>query len=667
MVTGVSGAGKSSLVFDTIYAEAQRRYLQSFSPYVRQFLERLDKPAADFIGDLPPAIAVRRRSRPRAARATVGTLTEVLDYLGLLFTKRGVVVCVQCGQIVKAQQPADVLAALAAMPSGVRVSIAFPSQPADDGDVSRWLAELREEGFMRLRIGAREVHLGEEEVPAPGPHEKTFVVVDRLLTGQSTPQRLNDSMETAFAAGTAGLLCWLPRRTCCLIGACVCPRCDIPYPEPQPRLFNPNDPLGACPGCHGTGMASKGDGPCTACHGNRFNDVALSLRLDSQNIAELCALSIVELAGFLSRLSAKAPAANGDTADKILLEQLQKRLALLSAVDLGYLTLARSARTLSAGEAGRVQLAAALATTLAQAMYLFDEPTAGLHASEVAGVVAQLHKLRDAGNTVMAIDHNLALVRAADHVIDLGPGAGEEGGRLLYQGPPAELAQCADSVTGEFLKAENVIPVPDRRRALNQGFLRLRGANLHNLQALNVDFPLGVLCVVTGVSGAGKSTLVEEVLYPALMAQKHKTKQSAPAPATVVDGASRINDVVLMDQDPLPRSSRSNPATYLKIFDEIREVFADTSEARIRNFGPGVFSFNQPGGRCEVCGGQGTLTIDMRFLADVTMICPECHGARFKKEVLNVKVRSLSIAEVLNLTVRQAFRFFAPSPRLRSV
>ena len=348
------------------------------------------------------------------------------------------------------------------------------------------------------------------------------------------------------------------------------------------------------------------------------------MRLEDQSIAELGALSIVELSGFLSRLPATAPVKNGDSGDGIVLEQLQRRLAFLLSVDLGYLSLARSASTLSAGEAGRVQLAAALATTLAQAMYLFDEPTAGLHSSEVAGVVAQLQKLRDAGNTVLAIDHNLAVVRAADQVIDIGPGAGEEGGRLLYQGPPAGLVRSADSVTGAFLQAENAIPVPDRRRALNQGFLRLRGANLHNLQDLNVDFPLGVLCVVTGVSGAGKSTLVEEVLCPALMAHKHKTKQSANAPAAAIDGVSRINDVVLMNQEPLPRSSRSNPATYLKIFDEIREVFADTSEARIRNFGPGVFSFNQPGGRCEACGGQGTLTIDMQFLADVTMICPEC-------------------------------------------
>ena len=342
----------------------------------------------------------------------------------------------------------------------------------------------------------------------------------------------------------------------------------------------------------------------------------------------------------------------------MLLEQLRKRLGFLLAVELGYLSLERAAPTLSTGEARRVRLTAALASSLVQALYLFEEPTAGLHPRDVGKVVALLQALRDAGNTVVLIEHNLEVVAAADYVIDLGPGAGEEGGRLLYQGPPSGLAACADSVTAEFLRGEEGVPVPARRRPLTHGRLRLQGANAHNLRDLTVDFPLGVLCVVTGVSGAGKSTLVEGTLYPVLCRSKSKKKTHQAGEAAEVEGAGQIEDVLLMDQEPLARTSRSNPATYLKLYDDIRELFADTSEARIRNFGPGAFSFNQPGGRCEVCEGQGTLTVDMQFLADVTMTCPECQGARFKRELLSVRVRSLSIAEVLNLTARQAFRFF---------
>lgn len=368
-------------------------------------------------------------------------------------------------------------------------------------------------------------------------------------------------------------------------------------------------------------------------------------------MADLCGLSLADLAAFVHELPAGAV-----TGDALLVDQVKRRLGFLTAVELGYLRLDRAAGTLSLGEQRRLRLTAALGSTLVQAMYLFEEPTAGLHPRDTGKVMAELRRLRDSGNTVVVIEHDLEVVRAADHVIDLGPGAGEEGGQLLYQGPPEGLLACAESVTAEFLRGDGGIPVPAKRRPLTHGCLRLSGAHVHNLQNLTVEFPLGVLCVVTGVSGAGKSSLVEETLYPAL--GRSKKKKGVPETTARVDGASQIQDVVLMDQEPLARSARSNPATYLKILDDIRDVFADTSEARIHNFGPGAFSFNQPGGRCEACAGQGTLTVDMQFLADVTMTCPECQGTRFKKEVLNVKVRSLAIAEVLNLTARQAFRFF---------
>jgi excinuclease ABC subunit A len=657
VVAGVSGAGKSSLAFDTLYAESQRRYLQSFSPYVRQFLERFDKPDAESIGDLPPAVAVDRRLGPRNARATVGTLTEVLDYLALLFARCGKTTCLQCGQAVKAHQPADVVTAVAALPPGSRVTVAFPARPGDGADPTDWAAELQEQGFVRVQVGPTIYRLGQDKLPPIKLDDKVWVLVDRLEASKTPPERVSDSVETAFARGQGRMAILSEAAEQLFDRRLVCPRCDILYPEPQPRLLHFTDPLGACPSCHGTGADLKSSQECPTCHGSRFNDQALSVRLAGHSIAGLCRWSVADLQRFVAELAAHdahAPNAAGDT---LLLDQLQKRLGFLLAVELGYLSLDRPAATLSTGEARRVRLTAALGSTLAQALYLFDEPTAGLHARDVGKVLAQLQSLRDAGNTVVLIDHNLEVLRVADQVIDLGPGAGEEGGRLLYQGPPEGLPAAGDSVTAEFWENPNAISAPVKRRPLTHGQLRLKGTSAHNLQNLTVDFPLGVLCVVTGVSGAGKSTLVEQTLYPALCGAKHK-KTAGDVGAAEVEGAGQVEDVLLMDQQPLQRSSRSNPATYLKIFDDIREVFADTSEARIRNLGPGAFSFNQPGGRCDVCEGQGTQTVDMQFLADVTMVCPECRGARFKKDVLNVKVRSLSIAEVLDLTVRQAFRFF---------
>jgi excinuclease ABC subunit A len=660
VVTGVSGAGKSSLVFDTLYAEAQRRYLQGFSPYIRQFLERFDKPDAEFIGDLPPAIAVSQRNISRNPLTTVGTLTEIIDYLGVLFARRGVTICDQCGQTVKAHGPSDVVAAVATLPQGSPVSIAFPSKPDSDGDMSDWAAELQSQGFVRAQVGNAVVHLGKQDLPSVGPQEKLWVLVDRLEAGKSTSQRLQDSIETSFARGHGRLALLTNQGEILFDRRLVCPRCDIPYSEPQARLFRFNGPLGACATCHGTGLEPKSDGLCAACHGGRFNVQALSVRLDGHTIAELCHGSLEELDGFVKKLSRLYVGADsGSHADDgVVLDQLRRRLEFLIAVELGYLSLDRAASALSTGEARRVRLTTALASTMVQALFLFEEPTAGLHPRDIGKVLDQLRALRDAGNTVILVEHSLEVVRAADYVIDLGPGAGEEGGRQLYQGSPEGLAGCAESVTAEFLRGEDTIPVPVRRRSLTHGRLSLSGANAHNLRNLTVDFPLGVLCVVTGISGAGKSSLVEDSLYPALMRSKNKKAKGETGSACEIMGASQVADVLLMNQEPLPRSSRSNPATYLKIFDDIREVFADTSEARIHNFGPGAFSFNQPGGRCEVCEGQGVQTVDMRFLADVTMTCPECQGARFKREILNVKVRSLSIAEVLDLTVREAFRFF---------
>jgi excinuclease ABC subunit A len=661
VLTGVSGSGKSSLAFDTLYAEAQRRYLQSFSASTRQFLERLDKPDADRIDFLPPAIAVGQRFASRGPRATAGTLTEIVEYLRLLFARIGTVYCLRCGQVVSAASTLDVLQAIDQLAPGTRFSIGFPSAP--DGSVDDWAAGLREEGFVRLQQDGQQYRLDEGPLPAVTDAAQVWVLIDRLEAGRLAPARLVDSIETAFARG-AGRLAVLTDKELAFDQRLVCPRCQIPYPPLEPRLFSFNDPLGACPTCEGTGVfrqSKRGDEEvCPTCHGSRLGEQAAIARVGGKTIAELCALSVRDLSDFLAVLD--LPEAQRPTA-RLLLEQMQTRLHYLLEVELGYLSLDRAAKSLSTGESQRLRLTTALGSNLVNALYVLDEPTAGLHPRDTEKLLAVLRRLRDAGNTLVLVEHDAEVIRAADYVADLGPGAGEDGGQLLYQGPPIGLGGCEASITGANLSGRSRIAVPSRR-PLEHGSLRLVGARAHHLKDLTVEFPLGVLCVVTGVSGAGKSTLVQETLYPALLQRLRPGKVLGRKPQADVIGAGQLGDVVLMDHTPLARTARSNAVIYVKAFDDIRDVFADTTEARIRNFGPGAFSFNQPGGRCETCEGQGTLTVDMQFLADITITCPDCQGTRYRRDLLNVKVRNLSIAEVLNLTVREAFRFFRAYPAI---
>lgn len=648
--TGVSGAGKSSLAFDTLDAEAQRRYLQSFSATTRQFLERFDRPDAEWIGDLPPAIAIGRRAASPGPRATVGSLTEVGDYLRLLLARAGTVHCPTCGQELQASQPQDMIDAALAQPAGTRVTVAFAAEAGTDD----WVETLREQGFVRVQIAGRVHRLDEPARPVVSAGSAVWVLVDRLEPGAESAGRLADSVETAFArgGGRAALLTDTSERV--FDRRLRCPHCQTDFPDLEPRLFDRDDPLGACSVCGGTGR-TRDDAPCPTCDGLGWNEAARAVRLGGREITALNGMSLAELADFLAEVN--LPAARVVKCG-FLLDQLRRRLALLNAIDLGYLAPGRSAATLAAGELRRARLATALDASLVNALYVIDEPSVGLHPRDLAKLLAELVRLRDAGNTVVVIEHDRAVIAAADHVIDLGPGAGAEGGRVTYQGLPVGLADVA-APTGDWWagRAASAVPVRRRRPA---GRLRLSGARTHNLKDLTVEFPLGVLCVVTGVSGAGKSSLVEETLYPALVqgGKKRVAKQTAAQLA----GAEQVQDVVLMDQEPLPRTGRTNPATYLKIFDDIRALFAETTEARARGYDAGHFSFNQPGGRCETCAGQGSLTVEMQFLADVSATCPECRGSRYRKDVLDVRVRSLNVAEVLALTAREAFRFFRAQP-----
>ena len=663
VVVGVSGSGKSSLVFDTLHAEAQRRYVQSFSAYTRQFLERFDKPDADSIGDLPPAVAIRRVSIRANSRETVGSLTELGAQVRLLFARVGTLVCPDCRQPVTSHQSSDVTAALLALPTGTRATIAFPVLAPAPVEQAAWRAALLEEGYVRTKRGDQTFRLDESDAPVLATGEAIWILLDRVELGKTPVERMAESVDAAMRRGEGQLGILTDTNEFVFQRGHVCSRCRRVFPTPEPRLFDAHDPLGACLTCQGIGSVGKNREACSACQGARFNPAALAVRLNDASIADWlaqpCARLLESMRGLTLTDEARAPVA-------ILIEAIQARLEAFVTVELGYLTLNQTAATLPDGVLRRIALTTALASSLVHVLYLIDEPTVGLHPRDTVKWIDALHRLRERGNTVVVSEHDHRVIEAADHVIELGLGAGDEGGAVVYRGPPVGLTSAPESPTSDFWTGRDAIAVPTQRR-LPSSHLKLTDA------LAEYRFPLGVLCAVTGVSGAGKHRLVMETLYPTL-ARKKKSPLPSPlergvggegeAPTAKVSGAEKLADVVLLDQQPLPRSSRSNPATLLKIFDDIRTLFADTTDAKIRNFGPGQFSFNQPGGRCDACEGQGTLTIDMQFLADVTTVCPECSGRRYRQEILDIKVRSRSIAEVLELTIREAFRFFRAQPAI---
>lgn len=782
---GLSGSGKSSLAFDTLYAEGQRRYIESFSAYTRQFLERLEKPQAERIDGLPPSIAVAARSSSRSTRSTVGTVTEANDYLRLLYSKIARLFCLGCGREVLRDSPQSVADALAKVPAGLRFMIAVPQTLADGESAAERFTALREDGFARVIVGGRLVNLSQDDAPIADLVEPAFdIVVDRLKTGDVTSQRLRDSLETAFARGSGRCALYVeespaasadaapavalggktasvdgaPWRRIGYVNRLTCEDCGIAYMEPEPRLFSFNSPLGACPECEGFGnvididlelvvpdpqkslregavapwntpayehelkellaLAKDYDLPvdvpfkkltpeqvqivveglpernfgglkgffawlerkkykmhirvflsrwrsyreCPTCNGRRLRPEPLSWRIGGKNLAEIVSLKVDDAATFYNSLEL-TPWERG--VGRTMLEQVQSRLAYLQQVGLGYLTLDRSIRTLSGGEMQRVTLTSTLSSGLVNMLYVLDEPSVGLHPRDTDRLTAAVCRLRDRGNTVVVVEHDEAMIRAADQVVEIGPGAGRNGGKVVFQGTPKQLEASSDSLTGEFLSGRRGAAAVTHRRKPEHGWLRLAGARGNNLKNLTIEFPLGVLCVVTGVSGSGKSTLVQDTLHPALC-RRMRMEAPRPLPFDDVFGDGQLDDVVLVDQSPIGRSPRSNPVTYVKAFDEIRAVFADTVEARTRNYTAGHFSFNVEGGRCDRCEGDGFLEVDMQFMADVYMKCPECRGKRYRKEILDVTYRNASIADVLEMTVREAFTFFRGSTKVQA-
>ena len=751
--TGVSGSGKSSLAFDTLYAEGQRRYVETFSAYTRQFLERLDKPDADSIEGIPPALAVSQRVSRRSRRSTVGTVTEVYDYLGLLYARAGVVTCTRCGETVAPADPAAVVRAADALPEGTRYLVAFPMEVRPDSDRIGLADALREDGFLRVRVDGVVATI--EEGPLPMPADGVAeVVVDRLVRGTESASRRVDSIETAFAKGLGRARLITDENSLTFYQGWKCSNCGQDHAAPDPRLFRFNSPLGACPECEGFGrildidMAKvvpdarktiregaiapwtspayrehldallrvgpslgipvdvpfaglsaeqvgkvvegakkrgylglkpffdwlerkvyklhvrvylsrwRGESVCPSCEGKRLRPEALAVRVGGKDIAELSAWSIDEAREFLATYKAGDPLVARRAIDPV-----QTRLDYLRRIGLGYLTLDRPARTLSAGESRRVALTTALGSGLVNTLYVLDEPSIGLHPRDVGRLIETLTALRDAGNSVVVVEHDAAIMRAADRLVDVGPGAGADGGKIVFEGTPEEAIAAGNTATGAFLAAPPR-PASTRRRAGGDRIV-LEGATGNNLKDIDVSIPIGVLCVVTGVSGSVKSTLVERTLFPAL-SSRLTDEPMAGLPYRDLTIPPGIGAVALVDSSPIGRSGRSNPATYLKVFDEVRAAFASTHEAKARKYGAGHFSFNVEGGRCNACEGSGYQTIDMQFLADIMVRCPECRGSRYRPETLEVTYKGKNIAEVLDLTAREAFAFFRHLPKAQA-
>ena len=784
VVTGVSGSGKSSLAFDTIYAEGQRRYVESLSSYARQFLERMEKPEVDEISGIAPAVAIRQKNSTRNPRSTVATSTEIYDYLRLLFARCGQTFCTKCGAEVRRDSPDEIATRILSLTPGRRfyvlhqLAVATSQAPAGtkraakkkaaaptEEAVRQALLDLQKRGFNRVYQDGRVHEFSSPETLLDVDFGKpVYVLVDRLAVNPESRSRLVDSIEICYREGRGeALLEFLAdsagnsAERMAFNERFECKNDGTIYQEPEPRLFSFNNPYGACPRCQGFGntidfdlnlvvpdpsksldegaiepwtkpryrallqdmkkwargrgiptnvewcqltaeqrkLVLEGDpendfegvkgffnylerkkyklhvrvflsryrgyATCPDCGGTRLRAEARAVRVAGKSITEICRLTVKEARKFFATL--QLTEAQAKVADRIF-EEVRSRLQFLDEVGLDYLTLDRLTSTLSGGESQRIQLATSLGSHLVGALYVLDEPSIGLHPRDTQRLIDILKSLRDLGNTVLVVEHDPDTIHAADHVIDLGPGAGELGGRLLYAGPYEAMLQDQKSITGRYLSGELRITVPNNRHKPAGKFLRLYGATLHNLQNVDLMLPLGTLTVVTGVSGSGKSTLVHDVLYRALAARR--TGGSVKEFCGRIEGDNRISEVVIVDQSPIGRTPRSNPATYLKAFDAIREVFADTPDAKRRGYTAGHFSFNVPGGRCETCQGDGTVTVEMQFLADVELICEECRGTRFKSGVLEVRYHGKNIHDVLQLTVREALAFFVNVPKIVS-
>jgi excinuclease ABC subunit A len=781
--TGLSGSGKSSLAFDTIYAEGQRRYVESLSAYARQFLGQMDKPDVDVIEGLSPAISIDQKSASRNPRSTVGTITEVYDYLRLLYARIGVQHCPNDGTRLQRQTPQQIVDRIMTLAEGTRFQVLAPVVRSRKGEYDTLLADLAGQGFVRARIDGeiRDIaeFLASGEKLGRYENHTIDIIVDRLVRRDDIERRLTDSLETALrlADGVAGVELMgkdgEESETLTFSQHLACPKCGSSFDEPAPRNFSFNSPFGACENCDGLGTKfevdaelvipdptmSLGDGAlspwrsahtqyfhrmlvalaeqegidlekpwsklsakhqklvlqgkegamqvkyrnrfgktrafstsyegvipwikrrhadaesdwtreqfetymrevaCPVCEGARLKPSTLAVTINDKHIAEVCDMSIGDSAAFLAGLTLS-------DRDAMIAERVTKeinaRLGFLLDVGLDYLTLSRSAGTLAGGEAQRIRLASQIGSGLVGTLYVLDEPSIGLHQRDNRRLIDTLLRLRDLGNTVLVVEHDEDTIKESDWIVDIGPGAGEHGGEVVYSGPVSGIAKAKNSVTGKYVTGEMVVPVPAQRRTPSGDTITIRGAREHNLQNLTVDIPLGCFVAVTGVSGSGKSTLIRDILLPSMMQKIYKSKD-APGRHTGVDGIEAIDKVIDMDQSPIGRTPRSNPATYTGVFDSIRKLFAAAPESKVRGYQPGRFSFNVQGGRCEACSGDGTIKIEMHFLPDVYVPCEVCKGDRYNRDTLEITFKGKNIAEVLNMPISEALDFFSNQPSI---
>ena len=773
IITGVSGSGKSTLAFDTIYAEGQRRYVESLSAYARQFLEQMEKPDVDQIDGLSPAISIEQKTTSKNPRSTVGTVTEIYDYLRLLYARVGEILCHRCGEKITSQTVEQMVDQVMQQPERTRLMVMAPLVRERKGEYRKEMAQLQADGFVRIRIDGTMHELGEKIELDKQKKHTLEVVVDRLVVKPDVTSRLADSIETALRLADGLVRIEVPDGESKLFSAKhACIDCGLSYPEVTPRMFSFNNPHGACPDCSGLGtrmffdreqvvpnldlslregaivpwdtrtgyyyqslleaiamhydfdlrtpfnkipqkvqkiiLYGSGDEeirffydqgerrhfydkafegvipnlerryhetdsdsvrenlerfmsviPCQTCEGARLRPEALHITVGDKNIQQTTAMSIAEAEAFFAEL--QLPPKAMEIARRIL-KEIRERLSFLSHVGLDYLTLDRSAGTLSGGEGQRIRLATQIGSSLTGVLYILDEPSIGLHQRDNQRLLTTLKRLRDLGNTVLVVEHDEETIGAADHVIDMGPAAGVHGGEVVAQGTPEDVMKVSGSLTGEYLSGKRSIAVPKQRRTSDR-WLEIRGAQANNLRDVDVRVPLGVLSCFTGVSGSGKSSLVIETLYKALAQRLHRTREKA-GPVKEIIGLEQLDKVIDIDQSPIGRTPRSNPATYTGVFTDVRELFAQLPEAKIRGYKAGRFSFNVKGGRCEACSGDGIIKIEMHFLPDVYVQCEVCKGARYNRETLEVKYKGKSIAEVLDMTVNQASKFLENIPKI---
>ncbi|MCP9451334.1 MAG: excinuclease ABC subunit UvrA [Nitrospira sp.] len=674
VITGLSGSGKSSLAFDTIYAEGQRRYVESLSAYARQFLEQMGKPDVDSIEGLSPAISIEQKSTSHNPRSTVGTVTEIYDYLRLLFARVGRPYCFQCGEAIAAQTVQQMVDAIAALPEGIKFQILAPIVRGRKGEYRKELLEMRKAGYVRARINGTVVDLGEDIVLDKQKKHTIEIIVDRLVMkrGDALMRRLADSVETALklAGGLVGVLTE-DGTTKLYSDKLACIKCGVSYPEVTPRIFSFNSPHGACPACDGIGYhvtpahSEEEDftlsDVCETCGGTRLKPESLAIKIERKSIAEVTSLSIRAAAEFF--LSLKLTDRELAIAHRIL-KEIRERLGFLVNVGLDYLTLDRAAATLSGGEGQRIRLATQIGSGLVGVLYILDEPSIGLHQRDNRRLLQTLLKLRDLGNTVVVVEHDAETMLAADYILDMGPGAGSHGGQIVAQGTPDEIKANPHSLTGQYLVGAKTVAVPQRQRK-PKGFLSVVGASKHNLKNVTAKIPLGLFTCVTGVSGSGKSTLVLEVLFHSLSQMLYHKKPKIDG-CKELRGIEALDKVIDINQSPIGRTPRSNPATYTGLFGSIRDLYANLPESRVRGYKAGRYSFNVKGGRCEACQGDGLIKIEMHFLPDVYVTCEVCKGQRYNRETLEILHKGKSIADVLNMTVDEALEFFQHIPLIKA-